>query len=159
MEREGVEVDGKIVFEEVRRGDIRSNGFDLNGGWVPLYSWHKVHQGLLDAHQHCGEAQALQIARGLSDYLIGVFANLDDAQVQRILAAEHGGLNETFAETYARTNDAKYLTMAQRLRHRAVLDPITAQRDELAGLHANTQIPKSDRPRAFARTHRRYRAS
>jgi uncharacterized protein len=142
VERGGAIVDGKIVFEEIRRGDIRSNGFDLNGGWVPLYTWHKVHQGLLDAHAHCGDAQALTVATGLSDYLIGVFAGLDDAQMQRILAAEHGGLNETYAEMFARTGDARYLAMAERIRHRAVLDPITEERDQLAGLHANTQIPK-----------------
>src|SRR5204862_565401 len=79
---------------------------------------------------------------GVADYLIGVFVNLSDEQVQRLLNAEHGGLNETFAEMYARTGERKYLDMAERIRHRAVLDPITNERDNLAGLHANTQIPK-----------------
>ena len=43
VERDGKVVDGKIVFEEIRRGDIRTGGFDINGGWVPLYTWHKIH--------------------------------------------------------------------------------------------------------------------
>jgi len=38
VERDGVLVDGKVVFEEIRRGEIRSGGFDLNGAWVPLYT-------------------------------------------------------------------------------------------------------------------------
>lgn len=49
VERNGKTVDGKIVFEEIRKGDIRTGGFDINGGWVPLYTWHKVHAGLIDA--------------------------------------------------------------------------------------------------------------
>ncbi|MCA1935078.1 MAG: glycoside hydrolase family 127 protein, partial [Asticcacaulis sp.] len=49
--RNGQEVDGKIVYEELRKGDIRTSGFDLNGGWVPLYTYHKVFAGTLDAHQ------------------------------------------------------------------------------------------------------------
>jgi uncharacterized protein len=142
VERGGKEVDGKVVLEEVRRGEIRSGGFDLNEGWVPLYTWHKVHAGLLDAHALCGDARALEVAVGACRYLAGVFDALSDAQMQRVLAAEHGGLNETFAETYARTGDRRWLATAQRIRHRKVLDPLTLRRDELSGLHANTQIPK-----------------
>jgi DUF1680 family protein len=142
VERGGAIVDGKIVYEEVRRGLIESNGFGLNGGWVPLYAWHKVHAGLLDAHRLCADAEPLQIARAMGDHLLGVFAALDDNQVQRVLACEHGGINETFAELHARTGDARYLGLARRLYHRAVLDPLADGRDELRGLHANTQIPK-----------------
>jgi DUF1680 family protein len=142
VERNGQILDGKIVFEEVRRGQISAGPFDVNGGWVPLYVWHKVHQGLLDAHAFCSDAEALETACGASDYLIGVFAGLNDDEVQRLLNAEHGGLNETFAETYARTGARKYLDMARRIRHRAVLDALTNEQDVLAGLHANTQIPK-----------------
>lgn len=142
VERDGKTVDGKIVFEEVRRGDIRTGGFDLNGGWVPLYTWHKVHAGLLDAHILAGNPRALPIALGVAGYLAGVLEPLTDAQMQQILRAEHGGLNESYAETYALTGDARWLRMAEKIRHKAVLDPLTAGRDQLAGLHANTQIPK-----------------
>ena len=60
VERDGEIIDGKIVFEEVRRGDIRTGGFDINGGWVPLYTWHKVHAGLIDAVRHgpCARCRA-----------------------------------------------------------------------------------------------------
>jgi DUF1680 family protein len=142
VERDGKTIDGKVVFEELRRGDIRSGGFDLNGGWVPLYTWHKVHAGLLDAHLLARNPRAMPIMLGVAGYLAGVLEPLDDAQMQRILAAEHGGLNETYAETYALTGDRRWLRMAEKIRHKAVLDPLTAQQDKLAGLHANTQIPK-----------------
>jgi DUF1680 family protein len=142
VEREGRVVDGKIVFEEIRRHIITSNGFDLNGGWVPLYTWHKVHAGLLDAHRYTQNPQALTVAVRMSDYLIGVLAGLSESEMQQVLAAEHGGLNETFAETYARTGEPRFLDMARRLYHRAILEPLGQGRDELAGKHANTQIPK-----------------
>jgi DUF1680 family protein len=142
VERDGRTVDGKVVFEEVRRGDIRSQGFDLNGGWVPLYTWHKVHAGLIDAHVLAGNSRALPIALGVAGYLAGVLEPLTDAQMQQVLRAEHGGLNESYADTYALTGDARWLRLAEKIRHKAVLDPLTAQHDRLAGLHANTQIPK-----------------
>ncbi|HEY0946326.1 MAG TPA: beta-L-arabinofuranosidase domain-containing protein, partial [Opitutaceae bacterium] len=37
---------------------------------------------------------------------------------------------------------AKYLTLAKRFSHRAILDPLLRHEDRLTGLHANTQIPK-----------------
>jgi len=133
---------GKQVFEELRRGDIRASRFSLNDGWVPVYTWHKVHAGLLDAHRLAATPGALDVAVGVAGYFAGVIDGLSDEQVQKILVTEHGGINEAYAETYALTGDARWLKVARRLRHQAVLDPIAAQRDELAGLHANTQIPK-----------------
>ncbi|MDV6331252.1 beta-L-arabinofuranosidase domain-containing protein [Asticcacaulis sp. 201] len=142
VDRDGKTVDGKIIYEELRKGDIRTSGFDLNGGWVPLYTYHKVFAGVLDTHALTGNADALTVAIGLGDYLGKILEGLSDDQVQKILMAEHGGLNESYAELYARTQNPRWLTLAQRIRHKAVLDPITEGRDELAGKHANTQIPK-----------------
>lgn len=135
-------VDGKQVYERLRTGDIEVNPFTLNGGWVPLYAWHKVHAGLLDAHARADVPGALEAATRMAGYLADILDGLTDQQVQQMLIAEHGGLNEAFAETYALTGDRRWLAMARRLRHRAVLDPLARGRDELAGLHANTQIPK-----------------
>jgi DUF1680 family protein len=134
--------DGKALFPEIMRGEIRSMGFDLNGCWVPFYNWHKLYAGLFDAQTHCGNHKALPIAVALGGYIERVFAALDEAQVERVLDCEHGGINESFAELHARTGDPRWLRLAERLRHRKVLDPLTAQRDVLPWIHANTQIPK-----------------
>ena len=142
VERDGQVIDGKIVFEEIRRGEIRTSGFDINGGWVPLYTWHKVHAGLIDAVRHGGLGAAMPVMLGMAGYLAAILEGLDDAQMQKLLAAEHGGLNDSYAETYALTGDPRWLRLAERIRHRAVLDPLAGGRDNLAGLHANTQIPK-----------------
>jgi uncharacterized protein len=140
--QDGTVVDGKEIFPEIMRGEIRSAGFDLNGCWVPLYNWHKVFAGLFDAHTYTGNAEALQVAVGLAGYVGTVCAALDDGQLQQVLACEHGGINESFAELYARTGDRRWLALAHRLYHRKALEPLAHGRDELANLHANTQIPK-----------------
>jgi DUF1680 family protein len=140
--KDGTVVDGKEIFPEIMRGEIRSAGFDLNGCWVPLYNWHKVFAGLFDAQTYAGNDQALQVALGLAGYIDKVFAVLNDEQVQQVLGCEHGGINESFAELYARTQDKRWLALAQRLYHTKVLLPLTQGRDELANLHSNTQIPK-----------------
>ena len=134
--------DGKAIFPELIAGDIRSMGFDLNGCWVPLYNWHKLFAGLFDAQLHCDNQQALRVAAALGGYIDAVFAQLNDAQVQTVLDCEHGGVNESFAELYARTRDPRWLDLAERLRHAKVLDPLSQRCDSLPWIHANTQIPK-----------------
>ncbi|WP_336959990.1 glycoside hydrolase family 127 protein [Sphingobium aquiterrae] len=134
--------DGKPIFAELERGDIRSMGFDLNGCWVPFYNWHKLFAGLFDAQSHCGNEKALAIAIALGSYIDGVFAALDDGQVQTVLDCEHGGINESFAELYAHGGDDRWLRLAERLRHRKILDPLSGRQDVLPWIHANTQIPK-----------------
>lgn len=140
--RDGKIESGRAVFDDLKQGRIETQPFSLNGSWAPLYTWHKLFAGLLDAHVHCGNAHALEVAVRLGNYLDAVFAQLDDAQMQRVLSCEFGGLNESFAELYGRTGDPRWLRLAERLRHREVMDPLAAQQDKLDRLHANTQIPK-----------------
>lgn len=134
--------DGKKIFPELRRGEIRAAGFDLNGCWVPFYNWHKLFAGLFAAERHCHSEEAMAVALGLAGYIAKVFDSLDDAQVQQVLDCEHGGLNESFAELHSRTGEKRWLALAERIRHRKVLDPLAAGQDVLPNLHANTQIPK-----------------
>lgn len=134
--------DGKVLFSEWQAGDIRVAPFYTNGCWVPLYNFHKTFAGLFDAHRYCANDQALQVAKGLAAYIDGVFARLSDEQVQHILDCEHGGINEALAELYSRTGEPRWLALAERIRHRKVLDPLSRGEDDLDDLHANTQIPK-----------------
>ncbi|MEZ5429074.1 MAG: glycoside hydrolase family 127 protein [Pyrinomonadaceae bacterium] len=134
--------DGRVVFEELIRGEIRSAPFNLNGCWVPLYNWHKLFSGLLAADEHCASRGAIEVAAGLAGFIDGIFAKLDDAQVEKVLDCEHGGINESLAELYARTRDKRWLALAERIRHHRTLDPMFAREDKLPHLHANTQIPK-----------------
>lgn len=133
---------GKVIFAEMEKGEIRSAGFNLNGCWVPFYTWHKLFSGLFAAHEFCGSEKALNIAINLGGFIDKFFAKINDEHLEKILNCEHGGINESFAELFARTKDERWLKLAQRIRHHRTLDPIFAKEDKLPGLHANTQIPK-----------------
>lgn len=133
---------GRKIFREVAAGEIRSQGFDLNGAWVPWYTLHKLFAGLLDANQYCRNTKALAIAVKLADWADNTLANLTEEQFQRMLDCEHGGMNESLAEIYARTGNEKFLRLSRRFHHKVVLDPLARREDHLQGLHANTQIPK-----------------
>jgi len=133
---------GKTIYADIGAGKISSSGFDLNGGWVPNYTLHKLFAGLRDAYRLAGNAQALEISKKLADWLDKTLSPLSDAQMQQVLAAEHGGMNETLADLYADTGDPRYLALSRRFHHRAILDPLARGEDILPGKHANTQIPK-----------------
>ena len=134
--------DGKKIFAEIAEGDVRSQGFDLNGGWVPWYTIHKELAGLIDVYRYMNNAKALDIAKTKADWAIAVTAKLTHEQWQLMLGCEHGGMNESLAELYAITGDKKYLDLARKFHHDKVLTPLAEGRDVLPGLHANTQIPK-----------------
>ena len=133
---------GKVFWERIHKGDIDGSSFGLNNTWVPLYNIHKLYAGLRDAYQYTGNQQAKHVLIGLGDWFIDLIQPLSEAQIQQILRTEHGGMNEAFADLYVITQDRKFLEAAQKLSHRAILDPLIAKQDKLTGLHANTQIPK-----------------
>ncbi len=132
----------RTVFAEVAKGNIRTGGFDLNGLWVPWYALHKVYAGLLDAHAFCENPQALEVVKGLGDWGIEITKDLTEAQFQKMLDCEFGGMNESYFELYARTGDEKYLKMGQRFFHKRLLAPFFEGKDGLPGKHGNTQFPK-----------------
>jgi uncharacterized protein len=110
--------------------------------WAPYYTLHKIYAGLLDMYVYGDNAQALEVCRKFADWVIARNARLTDEQMQVMLGNEHGGMNECLANLYALTGEEKYLQIAQRFNHHAVLDPAAHQQDTLTGLHANTQFPK-----------------
>nr|WP_321406819.1 beta-L-arabinofuranosidase domain-containing protein [uncultured Carboxylicivirga sp.] len=135
--------DGKrILEEEVANGNIRSQGFDLNGIWVPYYTQHKVMMGLMDAYELCGNQKALEINKKFADWLQTVVKDLSDDQIQLMLNCEHGGINEALAELYAVTGDTTYMKMTDAFYHKSILDPLSINENILPGKHANTQVPK-----------------
>ena len=130
------------VFAQVARGDIRSKGFDLNGAWVPWYTMHKVMAGLLDAYLYCNNQQAMVVVNKLGTWIDNELKNLTDAQLQKMLECEHGGMNEVLANMYAITGNKNYLQLSYKFHHKAVLDSLAVQKDVMQGRHSNTNIPK-----------------
>lgn len=130
------------LWAEVAKGDIRSRGFDLNGGWSPWYTVHKVMAGLLDAYLYADNKQALKICMGMADWTGETIKNLDDEKLQKMLLCEYGGMAEVLANLYAINGDKKYLELSYKFYDKKILDPLSQQQDILPGKHSNTQIPK-----------------
>ena len=94
-------------FDDVARGDIRSGGFDLNGLWVPWCVLHKTLGGLRDAYRYTGNQTALEIKITSAEWVRGILSALTEAQNQRMLNAEFGGMNEVLVDLYADTGDRR----------------------------------------------------
>jgi len=114
----------------------------VNSKWVPWYNLHKTFAGLRDAYLIAGNTKARDILIQCGDWCEKITSGLSDQQMQQMLAQEHGGMNEVLADIYVITGDPKYLSLARRFSHQAVLEPLERHEDRLTGLHANTQIPK-----------------
>ena len=110
--------------------------------WAPWYNLHKMYAGLRDAYIYGDNEMARDIFLKFCDWGIELTAGLTDAQMQRMLDMEHGGINENYADAYQISGDEKYLSAAKRFSHRQVLNPLSKGIDNLNNKHANTQIPK-----------------
>ncbi|MFE1883525.1 beta-L-arabinofuranosidase domain-containing protein [Streptomyces diastatochromogenes] len=112
------------------------------GVWAPYYTLHKIMAGLVDQYRLAGNEQALDVVLRKGEWVDRRTAQLSHEQMQRILETEFGGMNDVLADLHALTGDAVWLEVAERFTHARVFDPLAAGEDRLAGLHANTQIPK-----------------
>ncbi len=133
---------GAGAWQALAKGKVEADNFSVNGKWVPWYNLHKVYAGLRDAHRYAGSEEARAMLVALSDWALNLTAKLSPEQMESMLRSEHGGMNEVFADVYQLTGDKKYLELARRFSHQAILAPLLAGQDKLSGLHANTQIPK-----------------
>ncbi len=134
--------DGATLFQQVAQGNIRAASFDLNGMWSPWYTLHKTYAGLRDAYRYTGNKTALEVEIKFAAWAEGIISKLNDAQVQRMLNTEFGGMNEIFADLYADTGDQRWLVLSHQFDHHSFLEPLQRHQDNLAGKHGNTQVPK-----------------
>ena len=140
--RERPVIDGKQRFEDLARGVIQSGGFDLNGMWSPWYVQHKLYAGLRDAYRLTGNRTALDVEIKFAEWADGILSKLSDAQIQRMLNTEFGGMNEIMADLYADTGDVRWQKAFGYFDHRSIIEPLSRHEDILAGKHGNTQVPK-----------------
>ncbi len=110
--------------------------------WAPFYTVHKILAGHLAVHRHCGNEDALKVAEGIAGWVRTWTKGLSDAQMDRILTIEFGGMNEALYDLASVTGKEEYRDLAHRFDHPAFFEPLAQRRDELKGLHVNTQIPK-----------------
>lgn len=131
------------IFGKVARGQIKTGGFDLNGGWSPWYTVHKIMAGLLDAYLYTDNQQALKVDIGLADWTAATLKNLDTAQLQRMLKCEYGGMNDVLANIYSITGNKKYLDLSYKFYDDFVMKPLSEKIDPMTGKHSNTNVPKA----------------
>lgn len=129
-------------FDKVFTGEFEVENFSLAGSWVPWYSIHKIYAGLIDVYRLLEDERALTIVKKMADWAYEGLSNLTYDAFQKMLTCEHGGMNEVFADLYLITNDNRYLELAEKFYHEAILEPLAIGEDDLEGKHANTQIPK-----------------
>lgn len=130
---------GKVLWMKIKNG----NPSAIWEGWVPWYNVHKMYAGLRDAWLYTGNETAKAMFLKFCDWGISLCANLSDNQMEAMLANEHGGMNEVYADAYQITGNAKYLVMAKRFSHKVILNAMAAKSDNLDNKHANTQVPKA----------------
>lgn len=133
---------GREIFKEIENGTVIATPFGLNEGWVPWYNLHKLFAGLRDAYLYANNEQAKEVLIKLSDWAVKLTENLDEEQFKTMLIAEFGGMNEILTDVYALTGNQKYLSLAEQFHDQRIFNPLAEGKDKLAGLHANTQIPK-----------------
>ncbi|MDN4502389.1 glycoside hydrolase family 127 protein [Alteromonadaceae bacterium BrNp21-10] len=133
---------GRQAWDDIRKGKIKADLFSLNNKWVPWYNLHKIYAGLRDAYLLGGNDTAKTMLLNLGQWTKNLVADLSDEQVQQMLIAEHGGMNEVLVDIADISGDKSYLDLAKRFSHQLILQPLLKGQDKLNGLHANTQIPK-----------------
>ena len=121
------------LFDRLRRGAKV---------WAPFYTLHKLLAGLLLVHELLGDEGALRAAEEMALWIRTWTKGLSDAQMERILTVEYGGMNEALYDLSAATGKEEWRDLAHRFAQDAFFAPLAARRDELKGLHVNTQIPK-----------------
>lgn len=110
--------------------------------WAPFYTYHKIMAGLLDMYVLADNSEALQIAEGMAEWAEDYFSGISAEQRQRMLRTEYGGMNEVLVNLGSLTKKSRYLETARLFEQPGILDPLAERRDELQGLHANTNVPK-----------------
>lgn len=130
------------IWCELAKGNVKTGGFDLNGGWSPWYTVHKIMAGLLDAYFYTGNKKALNASVALADWTQDIISKLNDELLQKMLFCEYGGMAETLVNLYAITGEKKYLDLSYKFYDKRILDPLAKKQDILPGKHSNTQIPK-----------------
>jgi DUF1680 family protein len=116
--------------------------FEGQGVWAPWYTLHKIMAGLTDMYLYAGNKQALDAVVKMSSWAYRKLNQLTPARLAVMEKIEFGGMTEVFYNLYAITGNPQDKELAGMFYHHEVLDPLAQKEDKLAGLHANTQIPK-----------------
>jgi DUF1680 family protein len=131
------------IFWKLQHGIIKTGGFDLNGGWSPWYTVHKVMAGLTDAYIFADNKKTLTIVEGMADWTHNILKDLNDEQLEQMRKCEYGGMADVLTHLYEITGKKKYLDLSYKFHDHFVLDELSKKIDPLPGKHSNTNVPKA----------------
>ena len=122
---------------------------------------HKYLAGLIDQYELAGNAQAIEVAARLADWVCWRTGRLSYAHMQRILICmESGGIAEALANLYRLTSQAGTWPPARRFDDAAVLGPLAgragppqrcARQHDRAQDHRGRADVRGDRPGSATR--------
>jgi len=138
-------------FILLEHGAIYGRGDDQV--WAPYYTLHKILAGLLDCYEAGSDPRALEIARGMADWVHARLSAVPTAtradMWNRYIAGEYGGMNEVLARLSRLTDEPRYLACARLFDNTGVFfgDPqhtggLAEGVDTIGGKHANQHIPQ-----------------
>ncbi|MEC8832036.1 MAG: beta-L-arabinofuranosidase domain-containing protein, partial [Bacteroidota bacterium] len=121
--------------------------------WAPYYTLHKILAGLMDVYEVSGNKKALEIAKGMGDW---VYARLSQLPTDTLItmwntyiAGEFGGMNEAMARLDRIADEPRYLVVARLFDNIKMFygdaehsHGLAKNVDTFRGLHANQHIPQ-----------------
>lgn len=111
--------------------------------WVPWYTMHKILAGIIDVYKYTGNETALEVAKGLGDWVYNRTLGWSDSTRRIVLGIEYGGMNDCLYELYAVTGEDKYAVAAHAFDEDSLFKAVEkGSKDVLTNRHANTTIPK-----------------
>jgi len=111
--------------------------------WAPQYVCHKVMMGLFDMHIIAGNAKALEIIDGCSDWFHQFIKDISRKTMDEMMDFEEtGGILEIWADLYGLTHKEKYLDLVHMYERPHLYDPMLQGIDILTNMHANTTVPE-----------------
>lgn len=129
---------------ELQFDNVEKNKTNITSeAWVPWYTMHKIIAGIIDVYKYTGNETALEVAKGLGDWVYNRTQTWTDSTRRVVLGIEYGGMNDCLYELYAVTGEDKYAVAAHAFDEDTLFQVVaTGKTDVLTNRHANTTIPK-----------------
>ena len=129
---------------ELQFDNVENNRTNITTeAWVPWYTMHKIIAGVLDVYKYTGDDVALELAKGLGDWVYNRTSGWSEATRRTVLNIEYGGMNDCLYELYAVTGIDKYAVAAHCFDDENLFIGVSkGGKDVLNNRHANTTIPK-----------------
>ncbi len=129
---------------ELQFDNVEKNKTNITSeAWVPWYTMHKILAGIIDVYKYTGNETALEVAKGLGDWIYNRTQSWSDSTRRTVLGIEYGGMNDCLYELYAVTGEDKYAVAAHAFDEDTLFKAVEkGSRDVLTNRHANTTIPK-----------------